>query len=414
MDTVYERLIVKALSQLPQGRLELTAPTGQVYLLGQGSEEPTATMRVNNRAAFRAIVLQGDIGLGESYTRGEWDSPDITALLEWFLSNKPHLPKPGLFARGFRVLERARHWLRRNHKDNSRRNIAAHYDLGNDFYQSFLDPTMLYSAAYFPTLQHSLEEAQYEKMRRLAERLNLNPQSHVLEIGCGWGAFACFLARNYGCRVTAITLSKEQHKLATERVLAEKLTQRVQVQLTDYRDLDGQFDAIASIEMLEAVGHRYLPVFFGQCERLLAPGGRLAVQVITSSDAGYQRYRRSVDWMRKHIFPGGHLPSVGALQRAMEEASTFSLAELESFSAHYAETLRRWRDRFGQNWNRIHEQGFDETFRRAWVYYLHYCEAGFATRNVEVVQALYRRANDCIHYMNTIQTTQNSQPALSS
>lgn len=281
--------------------------------------------------------------------------------------------------------------MRPNSLRTSRRNIAEHYDLGNDFYKLWLDSSMTYSAARFTRENQSLEEAQAAKYEALCEKLRLKPEDHVLEIGCGWGGFSIHAAQNHGCRVTAVTLSQEQHREATRRVKEAGLEDRVEIRLQDYRHVTGRFDKIASIEMLEAVGEKYLETYFAKCAEVLAPHGILAVQMITVPDHHYQRLARGADWIQKHIFPGSLLLAVGRVNEAIRRTSTLSPMALEDLGADYARTLNEWHVNFNARLQEVRELGFDEPFIRKWNYYLKYCESAFATRNISVVQASWAR-----------------------
>jgi len=292
-----------------------------------------------------------------------------------------------------KLLNRFAHWRRRNTPRNSRRNISEHYDLSNDFYSLWLDETMTYSSAWFQG-EESLRSAQENKYHRLCEKLRLEPGMEVLEIGCGWGGFSIYAAHNFGVRITAITISEAQYDKARKRVSEEGLDGQVEILLCDYRDVRGQFDAIASIEMLEAVGHEFLKSFFKQCHRLLKPTGRVGLQVIICPDSRYEAMRKSVDWIKKHIFPGGQLPSVKALVDSVNATGDLYLQHLESFGLHYARTLELWRERFNRQRDAVMAMGFDETFLRKWNYYLAYCEAAFATRNINVSQMILSRPNN--------------------
>lgn len=398
-------LVLSTLESLPKGRLELLLPDGEVRVFGQSPELLDVKLVVKDKRFFKALAWSGDIGLAESYLAGYWDcespegQPNPAPLIHWFLLNHEFLPANKRVSRGVGALkqgiERLRHALRRNTLKGSRKNILAHYDLGNEFYAEFLDPSMTYSSAYFPDASATLAEAQTEKYDRLCRKLALKPDMRVLEIGCGWGGFAEHAVCHYGCHVTGLTLSPAQLGYAWKRLARCDQATRVEFLLKDYREMDGQFDAIVSIEMLEAVGHDYLPDFFRQCDRLLAPDGLIALQVITCPDSTYNSYRHSMDFIRKHIFPGGHLPSLGALQQACVAAETrFDWCHLESFGGHYARTLQLWRLRFDAAWERIEPLGFDERFRRLWRMYLAYCEAAFTMRHINVVQAVLARRNE--------------------
>ena len=294
----------------------------------------------------------------------------------------------------FKFFNRIYHNGRSNSLTGSQKNIAEHYDLNNDFFATFLDPSMTYSAAYFKVPNLSLSEAQDEKYDRLCEQLHLKATDHVLEIGSGWGANAIFMAKNYGCKVTSVTISREQQKLAQQRVEAEGLSQRVEIIIKDYRDIEGEFDKIVSIEMLEAVGHNYLETYFAKCAEVLKPNGILAFQVITSPDSRYEQLRRGVDWIQKHIFPGSLLPSVAQLNKAINSTSDFTLVDLKDLGLDYAKTLKLWFENFNSRLNDVKDLGFDDRFIRKWNYYLNYCEAAFEMRNINVMQMVYTRPNN--------------------
>jgi cyclopropane-fatty-acyl-phospholipid synthase len=307
-------------------------------------------------------------------------------LTRLFLANEAALAPPGVLGAAGRARDRALHLLRSNTRARARRNISAHYDLSNELYELFLDPSMTYSSALFDRPGLDLEAAQRRKYRRLAEWAGLGPGDQVLEIGCGWGGFAELAAAELGCRVTGITLSREQAAFARTRMQDRGLADLVDIRVVDYRDLEGRFDAIVSIEMLEAVGHRFLDGFFSACERLLAPGGRMALQTITIPDQVYDRYRRGTDWIRTTIFPGGHLPSLGAIQGSLARRTSLVVDRLEELSADYAATLHEWRRRFRAAEGKVRGLGFDDRFIRTWDFYLATCEAAFGHRQVGVLQ----------------------------
>ncbi len=380
--------------RLERGVLWLRLPDGDLRAFGDDPTGPTALLAVHEWRFFSRLVLGGDTGAGESFMDGDWSSPDLVALVRLFLANESALELRGFSGGLRRLADRALHLTRRNTRRGAKRNIRAHYDLGNDFYRLFLDPSMTYSAAVFPSEEASLEAAQREKYRRLADRAGVRVGDHVLEIGCGWGGFAEYAAGELGCRVTGITLSLEQAAFARERMARAGLDDRVEIRVVDYRDLDGRFDAIVSIEMLEAVGHEWLGEYFATCDRLLAPGGRAAIQVITIPDQIYDRYRRSSDWIRKHIFPGGHLPSLGAMQRAIADRSSFVVEQVENIGLHYAETLRRWRLAFMRRLDEVQALGFDQRFVRMWEFYLGSCEAAFAHRKLGSLQLVLARPGE--------------------
>lgn len=398
---LHERLVRRLLRQMRCGGLRLVLPDGHAEHFGDPAAPATAELRVRQPDDFfRRCVLHGNIGLGEAYTAGDWDTDDIAAVISWFIVNLHALQGsqasssrlPGLNL--LRWADRVLHLLRPNSVRMSRRNIAEHYDLGNDFYSLWLDATMTYSAARFEHPEQSLEAAQHSKYEALCQKLLLRPGDHVLEIGCGWGGFCTHAAREYGCRVTAVTISQEQFDFARERVRREGLEHLIEIRLQDYRHIEGQFDKIASIEMLEAVGDAYVDGFFAQCQRLLKPQGLLAFQVITVPDCRYEALRRGVDWIQKHIFPGSLLLSMDRINRAINRAGDLFLHGLEDLGSGYARTLSLWQERFAARLDEVRALGFDETFIRKWNYYLKYCEAAFATRNISVVQAVYTRPNN--------------------
>jgi len=322
---------------------------------------------------------------------GVCDSPDLTALIELGALNE-HVSWNGFLegARVFRWLARLGHFIRPNSKHGARRNIRDHYDLGNEFYAAWLDPTMTYSAAVYPTVDITLAEAQRCKYQRLIEQLYLNENHHLLEIGCGWGGFAIYAAKTIGCKVTAVTISKAQYDYAASRIAEAGLTDRIELRLEDYRDLEGRFDRIVSIEMLEAVGEAYWPVYFDKVKALLCDGGRAAIQVITIEEGYWQNYRDNPDFIQRYIFPGGMLPTVERLQNETSRAG-LQWEACKGYGADYARTLSVWRDAFDANWSTLMDMGFDERFRRMWRYYLCYCEAGFNVGRIDVQQIALQR-----------------------
>jgi cyclopropane-fatty-acyl-phospholipid synthase len=392
-------LVMRTLRTFNRGRLQMDLPGGERYFFGDATlGEPTAHIQVRHPLSFFIhLARYGGVGLGEAYTEGWWDTPDLRAVLDWFIINIQSRPSLKGSSQGFKLIgflrwfNRVRHLMRPNSLKTSRRNIAEHYDLGNDFYKLWLDRTMTYSAARFTRADQSLEEAQAAKYEALCEKLRLRPEDHVLEIGCGWGGFSIHAAKNHGCRVTAVTLSQEQHREATKRVKEAGLEDRIEIRLQDYRHITGRFDKIASIEMLEAVGEKYLETYFAKCAEVLAPHGILAVQMITVPDHHYQRLTRGADWIQKHIFPGSLLLAVGRVNEAIRRTSTLSPMAMEDLGGDYARTLNEWHVNFNARLQEVRELGFDEGFIRKWNYYLKYCESAFATRNISVVQASWAR-----------------------
>ncbi|MFA5026271.1 MAG: DUF1365 family protein [Candidatus Methylomirabilota bacterium] len=364
------RVLTRFFSRLDHGSLTLTTPAGDRLVFGDPHGQPQAAISVRRHRFFRRAMLAADIGFGESYTDGDWDSPDLVALLALLSLREEAIDDRRLWsALAGRTLNFLRHLRRDNTLAGSRRNISAHYDLGNDFYRLFLDPTMCYSSGLFLDPADTLETAQRRKI-------------HVLEIGCGWGGLALEAVRHTGCRVTAATISREQHAWVERLVREAGLESRIEVRLADYRHLQGQFSKILSVEMIEAVGHRHLPDYFRALDRLLAPGGRIVLQAITMPDQKYRAYRLGSDWIRKHIFPGGHLPSLGAMLAAMAAGTRLNLVGLEDIGVHYVRTLALWRAALLARRQEVLELGFDESFVRRWVYYFSYCEAGFRNRLV--------------------------------
>ncbi len=385
---IVRRFLVKA----ARGRLRFDLPNGTIWEFGPGGF-PEGELRVLNWDFFLRLVWDGDVALGDGFVAGEWESADLTAVVRFFIDNREALDDRKVW--GTRLLGRGWGWLRqqmrRNSLAGSRRNIQAHYDLGNELYRRFLDPTMSYSCAYYYDEHCDLEAAQLRKIDRLLDKARLNAETHLLEIGCGWGTLAIRAVRRFGCRVTGVTLSEQQWQWARQAVERAGLSERVDIQLCDYRKLPGRFDRVISCEMLEAVGHENLPAYFAALERLLRPEGLVVLQVITVPDFSYEEYRRNQDWIQKEIFPGALCPSISALLEAARRSSQFVLEELENIGPHYARTLREWRERFVLAWPELLGSGYDERFRRAWCYYLSYCEAAFASRNLGDVQMVLSR-----------------------
>ncbi len=340
---------------------------------------------------FRAIAFGGHIGAAESYVRGEWTTDDLPALMRLFAANREALDglETGWARLSQPFLAALRFW-NRNTRSGSARNIRAHYDLGNDFFKTFLDETMTYSCGIFTDEGTSMREASIEKYDRLCRKLEISPDDHVLEIGSGWGGFAIHAARTRGCRVTTTTISIEQYRLATLRVAEAGLSHRVEVLLKDYRDLDGTYDKLVSVEMVEAVGHHFLDIYFQKCADLLASHGRAAIQAITIRDDWYDPKQRQVDFIKRYIFPGSFIPSVSALSGAAGKTD-MRMVHMEDQTPHYAETLRRWRSAFMENWPQLQALGFDEQFRRLWDFYFTYCEGGFDEAVLGSVQIVWAK-----------------------
>jgi cyclopropane-fatty-acyl-phospholipid synthase len=378
------KALLFALSRLQGGTLSITLPDNRTLSFGDASG-PELNLRIRNYSFAKRVIATGDIGFAEGWMAGEWETDDLPALLSFFANNIERVRRyfEGRFIG--KSINWLRHLTRANTKSGSRRNILAHYDLGNRFYEAWLDASMTYSSGRFDAQVSDLESAQRAKYRALAEHLELKAGDHMLEVGCGWGGFAEFAAREYGVRVTGITISDEQLAYARARIEKAGLSHLVEIRRQDYRDVEGQFDKVASIEMFEAVGEKYWPAYFGKIADVLKPGGRAGLQIITIKDELFDAYRRRADFIQRYVFPGGMLASVSRLQ---EETAKAGLVwrRMEAFGQSYAETLAQWTRRFQAKWSEIHALGFDERFRQLWLFYLGYCEAGFRTGRTNVVQ----------------------------
>jgi cyclopropane-fatty-acyl-phospholipid synthase len=384
------RMALATIARIPRGVLRIVLPDGRLLVAGGVGPGPEAEIRLNNWRLPGRAFAGSTIGVAESYMDGDWDSPDVTAFLELFAVNadEGEALSPGSnWLVG--TIQRVRHWFNANTRGRARKNISAHYDLGNAFYREWLDPTMTYSAALYATGANDLESAQREKYRALARDTGIGPGDTVLEIGCGWGGFAEFAAREIGCKVTGLTISREQHAFASERIQKAGLTEKVDIKFQDYRDEAGRYDRIASIEMFEAVGEKYWPVFFGKVKDVLKPGGTAGFQIITINERSYPLYRQRPDFIQRYVFPGGMLPTPAILRSLGAEQGLAFLRE-RVFPQDYARTLAEWRQRFWAAWPRLAPLGFDDRFRRLWEFYLHYCEAGFRAEYIDVRQVVYR------------------------
>jgi cyclopropane-fatty-acyl-phospholipid synthase len=387
------RVLMAMGTGLRRGAITVELADGRRYLIEGDAPGTRGTIQIHRPRMGRRMLLGGGVGLAEAYLDGDWDTPDLCALLAMAAENEEVFSEELLGGQGWRrLINRLAHLLRPNTRAGSRRNIAEHYDLGNDFYAAWLDGTMTYSAArYADDGSNSLEAAQIEKYRRLAELMQVRPGDHVLEIGCGWGGFAEFLGGRAGARVTAITISREQHAYASRRIAEAGLNERVEVRLCDYRDVVGLYDRIGSIEMVEAVGARYWPTYFATLRERLKPGGRVGLQAITIGDRFYDNYRASPDYIQRYIFPGGMLPTPTIL-RQQSAAAGFAWVADEAFGRDYARTLGEWLDRFRAAWPALADTGrYDERFRRMWDYYLAYCRAGFLVGFTDVHQIALAR-----------------------
>ncbi len=372
------------------GTLHVTLPNGETHSFRGAESGPTADFNVHRWRAVSKMLVGGDVGFAEGYMDGDWSTQDLSALLELAVENTETLEAKVEGTALMRLIDRSKHLLRPNSKRGSKRNIQAHYDLGNDFYREWLDPTMTYSSGIYEGANDPLEQAQHRKYDRLAQCLDLRPGQKVLEIGCGWGGLAAYLAKKYGCHIDAITLSQEQHDFAKERIFNEGLDGQVDIRIQDYREVNGQYDRIVSVEMFEAVGENNWPTYFQTVSRLLPEDGRAALQVITIDEKRFDSYRKSADFIQRYVFPGGMLPSPTIFQ---EHAGREGLDVCDSFffGHSYATTLAEWHRRFIEAWPKIEEIGFDDRFRRLWEYYLAYCQTGFKTGAIDVGQFVLAR-----------------------
>jgi cyclopropane-fatty-acyl-phospholipid synthase len=378
------------LGALRIGRIEVALQDGRIFQATGSQAGPVGRIEVRNDDMFARLIREGNLGFSEAFMDGWWTSPDLQALLDVVLANNENVVHefPGISL--LRLLERARHWMRGNSRRQARRNISYHYDLGNAFYAKWLDETMTYSSALFKTGQEDLALAQRQKYASLCDQMGVREGDHLLEIGCGWGGFAEYAATERGARLTGLTLSREQHDFASERIFRAGLAERVKIVLRDYRDERGSYDGIASIEMFEAVGEKYWPVYFTSVHDRLRPGARATLQIITMADHLFEHYRGTVDFIRKNIFPGGMLPSRAVLERQISNAGLKRLYSVE-FASSYSITLRRWFEAFNDNWDQLESMGFGPRFRKMWNFYLTSCAAGFQTGVTDVTQITMRR-----------------------
>jgi len=384
------RLALGFAARLRRGTLDITLLDGRVVRMGGLEPGPKAEMTLHSYSFASRLINGGDIGIAEAYLNGEWDTPDLTQFLYLFCVNYELIQtmlgdKPLV-----RFLQIARHWFNRNTRSQARRNIYAHYDIGNAFYSAWLDPSMTYSSALFEDDTSDLTAAQHNKYRRLAEAIDLQPGQRLLEIGCGWGGFAEYVAKTFGAKVVGLTISREQRDFAQKRIHDAGLNDRVEIRLQDYRDERERYDRIASIEMIEAVGEQFWPKYFSQLRDRLLPGGLAGIQAITIQDSSFQYYRREIDFIQRYVFPGGMLPSPQILKSLGERFGVPVIRE-RIFGQDYAKTLATWRNNFRAAWPNLTPLGFDDRFRRLWEYYLAYCEAGFLSGNIDVRQVVFAK-----------------------
>jgi len=391
LERACRRVVHRQLEKLEFGEL-LIVEDDRTTRFGRHGDDLSATIRVHDPRFYRRLVTDGWRDACEAYVDGDCSSPDLPAVVRLMARNRPLLASmAGRASRLLRAAHLINHWLRRNSRTGSRRNISAHYDLGNDFFALFLDRTMTYSCGVFERPNSTLEEASLAKYERVCRKLEIQPGDHLLEIGGGWGGFAVYAAQRYGCRVTTTTISQQQFDFARRRFRQERLSDRVTVLRKDYRDLEGQFDKLVSIEMIEAVGHAYLDTYFAACCRLLKPEGMMLLQAITIPEIRFARYLHDVDFIKRHVFPGGDLPSLSSIAASLHRAADFRMLHLEDLTPHYARTLACWRERFWQRIADVRQMGFDERFVRLWDLYLAYCEGGFEERQIGVAQYLLAR-----------------------
>lgn len=377
------RLIIMALNQIRIGQVNLQLPDGREMSFGDENSTERATIKVLDPSLFRRILFSGSLGFAESYMAGEWTCDDLAKLLTILSVNQSHFKKIIDRSSVMSFINRLIHIMRPNSKRGSRKNIYSHYDLGNEFYSQWLDPSMSYSSARFESGINDLETAQWQKYKILADAIDLRPEHRVLEIGCGWGGFAEYAAKNIGCEIVGVTISQEQLNFARERMKTKNFTADLRFQ--DYRDINEKFDRIVSIEMFEAVGEKYWPTYFKKIHDCLVPEGKAGLQIITINDEGFETYRRRADFIQKYIFPGGMLPSPSRLSELFSQLGFAEKSNL-SFGQDYAKTLSIWREQFAKSWPKITKQGFDDRFKSMWNYYLAYCESGFTSQSIDVKQ----------------------------
>ncbi|EAZ97941.1 cyclopropane-fatty-acyl-phospholipid synthase [Marinobacter sp. ELB17] len=387
---VARSLVMQQLNRLQQGTLVIREAGASDVTVGDGNRAyPAAELIIHNHSTWRDLLTGGSIGAAEAYVAGDWSSPNLVYLLRFFSRNIDLMNRfEDRFSWVTKPTLKGLHWLNRNTPEGSRKNISAHYDLGNDLFELFLDPSLMYSSAIYQAPESTLDEASAYKLDVICRKLELKPGDQVLEIGTGWGGFAIHAAKHYGCHVTTTTISAEQLALAKQRVEAEGLQDRITLLFDDYRDLSGQYDKLVSIEMIEAVGPQFLPSYFGQISQLLKPEGLALIQAINMPEQRYQRALKNVDFIQRYIFPGSFIPSFGAMVGAVREQTDLVLAHVEDIGFHYARTLNDWCQRFQAHSQNLHQRGYDDAFQRLWHFYFAYCEAGFSERAIGVAQIL--------------------------
>lgn len=394
-----QRLVLGLFQKMEKGTLSVTLPNNEKMIFGN-TNEIVANIKIKSNEFFNRCLYNGDIGFGEAYVDGLWETDSISNVIRWMILNIDENPNAsGSKAKSMAInllgfINRIKHLANANTEEGSQKNISYHYDLSNELYEQFLDKSMTYSCGIFDNNETTLETAQKNKYQQICDKLQLTSSDHVLEIGCGWGGFAEYAASKYGCKVTGITVSKEQLVYAKARIEKAGLNHLVDLKFEDYRKIDGKFSKIVSIEMIEAVGHEFLPEYFSTIDQLMDRDGIAVIQAITSPDSRYEEFRKGVDWIQKHIFPGSLLPAVGEMNRVINKHTQMQIHQINDYAIHYAKTLNEWFNRFNNNFEQIKPLGFDERFRRKWNYYLQYCEAAFYMRNIGLVQMVLTRPNN--------------------
>ncbi len=394
MKTFIKKQVLKHLADLKDARLTLKS-TSETFTFGEEGTDLDVVIELHNENFYSEVAFQGSVGAAESYIAGDWDCNDLTQLIQVFVRNRELLDgMEGGSAWVKNAILKIGHFFNRNTLSGSRKNIAGHYDLGNDLFEHFLDSRMMYSSAIYKDEHEDLADASERKLRVICEKLQLNESDHVVEIGTGWGGFAVYAAQNYGCQITTTTISTEQHQYTEALIKKLGLTDQITLLKQDYRLLEGSFDKLVSIEMIEAVGHHYLPTYLKKCNDLLKPDGMALIQAITIEDHRYEMALNSVDFIKKYIFPGSFIPSVGAILGANAKTTEMKLVNLEDFGVSYAYTLRDWQNNFNQNIQAIESCGYQQDFQRMWRFYLSYCEGGFLERAISDVHMVFAKSNN--------------------
>ena len=391
INSVARKLVLAQLKTLHTGHL-IVKDDSETFSFGDQNCKLKAELHVKDASVFRDILTGGSIGAAEAFMTGDWTTPDLTKLIRLMVKNIDVVDgMEGGLAKLSAPVMKWFHSLNENTEKGSRRNIAAHYDLGNDLFELFLDPTMMYSSGIFPSKEASMEDASLNKLDIICQKLHLTPDDHLLEIGTGWGSMAIFAAKHYGCKVTTTTISEEQYQWAHNRIQEEGLSDQITLLKSDYRNLEGQYDKLVSVEMIEAVGWKYYNTFFEKCSSLLKPDGLMLIQAITILDQRYESARKNVDFIQRYIFPGSCIPSIHALNSASMESSDMRMVKLDDYGQHYARTLNAWQTTFMANLDQVRQQGYSEEFIRMWQFYLSYCEGGFAERQLGLAHMVFAK-----------------------